>query len=97
LPRGRLSQTTYNLHDAPERVTVTRAHHPLRGQQLEVLRAGKEFLSVRHPDGGPMAIPRAWTDADGVASGAAPSVPGIFAVDALRALAALVEALQRHV
>jgi hypothetical protein len=95
---GKLSQTKYNLLDTPERVTVTRANHPLQGQQLEVLRATKEYISVRNPDGAPMAVPRAWTDADGIPSGAAPGRPrAIFTVDALRALAELVEALQRRV
>jgi predicted amidohydrolase len=81
-----------------ERVTVTRARHPLHGQHLEVLRAGKEYISVRHLDGGPMAIPRAWTDADGVTFGvAAERPPAIFDVDAFRALVELLEALQRRI
>jgi hypothetical protein len=79
-------------------VTVTRPHHPLHGQELEVLMVGKEHISVRNSDGAPMRIARAWTDADGAASGVASErPPAIFNVDALRALAKLVEALQRRI
>jgi hypothetical protein len=49
----------------PARVKITRRHHPLEGQTLEVLRGGQIHIVVRPPDGTPMRVPRAWTDADG--------------------------------
>ncbi len=46
--------------------TVTRPFHPLYGQTLEVLKvrrlAGRESLSLRHPERGSLAICRDWTD-----------------------------------
>ena len=47
----------------PERVRVTRRHHPLIGEELEVCRGGKKRLTVRLPDGSRMWIPRTWTNA----------------------------------
>ena len=36
------------------------------GQKLKVLKGGKRQITVAHPDGAPMRIPREWTDADAV-------------------------------
>ena len=68
---GRSSQTEqYPCISRPSvggAICITRRHHPLEGQVLEVVRCGKSELVVRHPDSLTMWIPRAWTDADGVA------------------------------
>jgi hypothetical protein len=84
-------QTTYNSYPTPARVKITRRHHPLEGQTLEVLRGGQIHIVVRPPDGTPMRVPRAWTDADG----APPqnSVERVFSVDAMRELIQLVDGL----
>jgi hypothetical protein len=76
-------------------VTVTRRHHPLRGQALDVVSRGRTQLVVRLRDGTSMRMPRAWTDVDG----APPqhTADGIFTADALRALLDLVDALRTRV
>ena len=73
-------------------MAVTRRHHPLEGQRLEVMLAGKEQLAVRLADGTSMRIPRAWTDADGV-SPPPPTPPTALSGDAIRELVALIDAL----
>lgn len=78
----------------PSEVKVTRRHHPLQGQSLEVLHTGPRQLVVRAPDGLPMRLPRAWTDADGATEAVAEGA--VFSVDAIRALVERVEALQRR-
>ncbi len=83
--------TTYS-HDPAQRVTVTRRHHPLRGQALDVVKRGRTQIVVRLGDGTSMRLPRAWTDVD-----EAPSqliAESIFTADALRALIDLVDALR---
>ena len=57
--------TTHHQH-VPERVTITRPHHPFEGQSLEVLRqarmpAGLQFVLIL-PDGSKSLVPAAWTD-----------------------------------
>jgi len=92
---GRLSHTAYILRDTPERVRVTRRHHPLQGRELEVLiQQGKTLLVVRLPDGSSMRILRAWTDADGVAAPEELSVTCIYTPESLRDLIRLVDALR---
>ena len=90
--RGTSSSTKYKLRSTPERVTITRLHHPLREQAFEVLKGGSECITVRGPDGRPMRVARAWTDVDG----AQPEMGArmaTFTVASLRSLIALVEAL----
>ena len=73
-------------------MTVTRLHHPLQGQVLDVVNRGRTQIVVRLGDGTSMRLPRAWTDVDG-----APSqhiAETIFTADALRALLDLVDALR---
>jgi hypothetical protein len=77
----------------PPRVTITRRHHPLQGLALEVLHTRPRELVVRAPDGFSMTLPRAWTDADGVATEAR-EADAAFS-DAIRALLVIVEALLR--
>ena len=83
---GLLSQTKYKLKRTPERVTITRLHHPLVSQQLEVLMEGNERIVVRLPDGSPMKIPRRWTDADGPAAPEPRVHGGTFSAESLREL-----------
>ncbi len=75
-------------------MTVTRPHHPLQNQQLEVLRPGGQWLVVRLPDGSAMKIPRDWTDADGPSGDGALSGSEVFTVEACRELLTLVDALE---
>jgi hypothetical protein len=62
---------------------------------VEVLHTGSCQLVVRAPDGFSMRLPRAWTDADGVAAERS-TTEAVFSVDAIRALLEIAEALQRR-
>ena len=93
-PVGGLSQTKYYLKDCPLWVKITRPHHPLRDQQVEVLKADKRYLVIRLPDTSTMKLPRAWTDADGAPSALALAGAEIFTIEAIRALVELVAALK---
>ena len=76
-------------------MTVTRRHHPLEGQQFEVLLAGREHLAIRLKDGSSMRIPRAWTDADGAQARTDPQrTPSALTGVALRELVELLDALR---
>lgn len=76
---------------------MTRRHHPLRGIKVEVLMDSRhDQVVVAWPDGAPMALPRAWTDADGAAAAVEPTLTTTFTVEALRELLVLVGALQRR-
>jgi hypothetical protein len=57
---GKLSRTKYILQNSSPYVKVTRRHHPLYNQELEVLNADKQTLVLRLADGSPMKMPRAW-------------------------------------
>ena len=92
---GTLSHPKYDLRNTPERVTVTRRHHPLEGKQLQVLCAGRSQLTVRLRDSSTMRIERAWTDADGPGVCRAGSMATQLTVDTLRDLLALVNALKQ--
>src|SRR5262249_10299930 len=63
--RRNLRHTTHR-HHFPERVIITRPHHPFYGQSLEVLRqarmpAGLQFVLIL-PDGSKSLVPAEWTD-----------------------------------
>src|SRR5471030_63970 len=63
--RRSIRHTTHHQR-FPERVTITRPHHPFEGQSLEVLRqvrmpAGLQFVLFL-PDGSKSRIPADWTD-----------------------------------
>jgi len=75
---------------------VTRPHHPLHGQELEVLTHGTRHIVVRSPDGLSMKLPRSWTDVDGTDCRGDSSGDAIFTVESLRELGVLVEALARR-
>jgi hypothetical protein len=77
-------------------VKITRPHHPLVDQELEVLKADAHRIVVRHFDGGAMKIPRAWTNADGEQAVARVSQPQVFTVEALRELLDLIDALRQR-
>jgi hypothetical protein len=79
-----------------QRVRVTRRHHPLRGQELEVLTHGKRHIVVRSPDGLSMKLPRSWTDVDGTDCSGDSGGDAIFTVESLRELCVLLEALARR-
>ena len=95
LSEGRLSDTKYIIRDIAEQVTIIRPHHPLQQQPLEVLRGGKRKITVKHPDGASMRIPREWTDADGVNSDSNDR-NCVFTTEALRRLIGLVDALLKR-
>ena len=94
--KGVLSQTEYIRKDCPTHIRVTRRHHPLHGQELEVLTHGKRHVVVRSPDGLSMKLPRSWTDTDGVGFGGDSSGDAIFTVESLRELGVLLEALAQR-
>jgi len=91
-----LSQTEYIRKDSPTRIRVTRRHHPLRGQELEVLTVDKKHIVVRAPDGLSLKLPRLWTDVDGADADGDWSGDAIFTVESLRALGVLLEAFAQR-
>lgn len=96
---GTPSQTTYNSCGAVDRVTITRPHHPLHGQTLEVTwgargRGSKGRLTVVLPDGYCAIVPREWTDLDGGASQHRNDSSCVFTIDAVRQLITVFEALR---
>jgi hypothetical protein len=93
---GQLSHTKYILYNSPSRVKVTRRHHPLYNQELEVLNADKQVLVVRLADGSPMKMPRSWTDADGAGLTQEPTFLSVFTIESLRELLNLIEALRNR-
>jgi hypothetical protein len=91
---GKPSQTQYYRRPPRIEVKVTRRHHPLEGQVLDVTTEGPTQIVVRLSDGTTMRLPRSWTDADGPP----PLRPneGVFTIDALRELLERIEALRRR-
>jgi hypothetical protein len=75
-------------------VRITRRHHPLAGEELEVVSGSQKRIVVQLPDGSSMTILREWTDADGVAPEPAPAQEALFTTTALQELAALVDDLR---
>lgn len=47
------------------RARVTRRHHPLVGQEFEVIHASAPNVVLGLPDGSRLRVPRAWTDVGG--------------------------------
>ena len=88
-----LSQTKYILKNSVTHVRVTRPHHPLRGQEFEILRNGKKFVEILRSEGTSMRMPRSWTDVDGNDSCRALDGDAIFTTQSLRDLKDLLEAL----
>jgi hypothetical protein len=82
----------------PPHVEVTRRHHPLYGRELEIIQSNRVILTVRLVDGSTLRMPRAWTNAGGVAAPAVePLHGGVFTIEAVRELIDLVCALRRRV
>jgi len=57
--------TTSPLQRPLELVTITHPFHPLRGQQVEIIRVRRGTdpdIVVRHPDGSHAAVAMSWTD-----------------------------------
>ena len=57
--------TTPPLQHPLELVTIIHPFHPLRGQQVEVIRVRRGTdpdIIVRHPDGSHAAVAMSWTD-----------------------------------
>jgi len=75
---------------------VTRRHHPLHGQELEILTQSKGHIVVRSPDGLSLKLPHGWTDVDGTECGGDAGGDAIFTVESLRELGVLLEALARR-
>ena len=93
--QGTGSQTEYVGRCSPQRVTVTRRHHPIKGKIFDVVNGGRQQLVIRLDDQSTMRIPRSWTDADG----AQPEMDAperMFTTDAMRELGALVAAMARR-
>ena len=64
-PSGRLKQTTTSSQSPSGFVTITHPNHPLRGQQVEIIRVRRGIdpdLVVRLPDGQHVAIAMSGTD-----------------------------------
>jgi hypothetical protein len=73
-------------------VTVTRRHHPLHGQTLDVVKRGRTQIVVRLGNGTSMRLPSAWTDVDGPPPQHITDT--VFTADAVRAIVDLVDALR---
>src|SRR3954454_22921921 len=92
------SHTTH-LQRFPERVKITRPHHPFQGQSLEVLRQarmpdGLQFVLIL-PDGSKSLIPANWTDFN-CPSSVPESSPLIGSLDDLLRLRDVTDALLRR-
>jgi len=90
---GRLAYTKYILRNTPERITITRRHHPLQSQQFDVAIGGRKRITIRLDDGTTMRIPRGWTDADGGRPQDERQRDGVLTIDSLRRLFDLIDAL----
>lgn len=86
----------YILRNTPERVRITRQHHPLLDQEFEVLKADQHHVVVLHFDGGSMKLPRAWTNADGEQESRKRRHLQVFTVEALQELLGLTDALRQR-
>jgi hypothetical protein len=78
-------------------VTITRRHHPLLGQQLDVWRVNKSILVLTLHDGSRVKLPREWTDLDGSVPDCALDGDSRFTVSGLRELIHLVEQLRNRI
>src|SRR5437773_2176422 len=95
-PVGRSSHTKYDLQNLPERVEVTRRHHPLFGRELEVIRANKVMLTIRLHDGSTMKVLRAWTNAGRATRVVEPPRCSVLSNEGVRGLIDLVSAMRRR-
>jgi len=95
-PEGRSFHTKYHLQNLPERVEVTRRHHPLFGRELEVIRANKVMLTIRLHDGSTMKVLRAWTNAGRATRVVEPPRCSVLSNEGVRGLIDLVSAMRRR-
>jgi hypothetical protein len=81
-------------------VTVTHPHHPLCGQQVEIIRVRRGLdpdLIIRHVDGYHGAIAASWTTYASASDALAGEEPPLLDLEGLCQLAQVVEQLQeRH-
>jgi hypothetical protein len=77
-------------------VVITRRHHPLLGQQFEVLQSGKMRITIRLKDGTSMRVPRHWTDADGDIAKSSSQHETALTNESMRRLFELVDAFSRR-
>ena len=96
---GHSGKSAHNRYDhfttpTPCELRLTRRHHPLLGQRLELLQGGRRELLVRTETGAIMRIPRAWTDADGTLANPEHTA-SVFTVESIRQLSELLRALRR--
>ena len=92
---GKWSQTKHHFQNSTRQVTVVRRHHPLQGEQFEVLIDGKNYLAIRLRDGSSMRIPRDWTDVDGKSIEGEPAFSATLTSEAIRELIELVDAVRQ--
>jgi hypothetical protein len=92
MPSASPAQNEYCRSHSPTAITLTRRHHPLAGQALELVQDGPRQLVVRLHDGTTLRVPRAWTDVDGPPP--EPAEESVFIIEALRALLDLVARLR---
>ena len=74
---------------------MTRRHHPLEGQVLEILKGGQRDLLVQLRDGSAIRLPRSWTDANG-APVPQPLPATLVTVSSVRELVTLLAALRQR-
>jgi hypothetical protein len=90
---------TYNYEHKRHFVTVTHPYHPLRGQKLEILRAGKgSNVLVRLEGGASLEIPSEYTDYAApsplAAQDSTDSAVGLHSLDTLREIITTVSHLK---
>ena len=93
--KGRTRHTTYIGSFSPARVRVTRRHHPLLGQDFEVLTASSNNVVVGLRDGSRLKLPRGWTDAGG-AEVDRDSPESVVTLDGLRRVLELVATMKER-
>jgi uncharacterized protein DUF5372 len=88
---------------APSSVTITHPHHPLRGQTLELVRPPRRpnsKLTLRHPEGRKVSVPRDWTDYEARQQGEPPlttPLEQLLDVRGLHELAGMVRFLKAEI
>ena len=79
-----------------KRVRVTRAHHPLLGQEFEVLKVSAKNVVVQLPDGSRLRLPRQWTDDGSPVAADGCEEANRLTIDGLQCLLRLVRALRER-
>jgi len=84
----------YNSSSARSQVRLVKRHHPLEGQDFDVIRVRGKQVDVRLADGSSMRVPRQWTNVDGPPP--SPHAERVFTLEALLEVIELVSALRRR-